>query len=488
MKESDKRLSEIESELESEKRKSSKIRDSSEKQRQIDNEKMDSAIKGIKNRLDSFNALVKSHEGERKSDSSDLMNLRSELGQVQKDLNAYKGRMDMLITKTGSALDNERIVKLARTAIEDILPARLAVAIDPKTGQLDIDPRFWQHLKDHFSSSSSSSSIRGAATISWEDFLHSNSDKLRKMVHSEVDDQLTREVIEGAILSKKTFAEALERELRSLSHKVTQSTSEQLAHISHELESKLSKFKHSTGGQEAPKSIKISAAKGEDVTSLVNTLIDEALNKYSKDVLARPDFALYTAGGRVIPSLTSPSYEIRPSTFTGSLLARLTGSGIIRGKSPVTALHPDISTGQCWALNGPTGQLGILLSRRIYLTDVTVEHASKEVALDVSSAPRNFEVWGIVSDPSDLQRLSSSSVASEEVEQQGNMLKLVTSAYDVNASNNIQTFELDSRIQDLKMPISAIVFKILDNHGNENLSCLYRVRVGGQIADHQAAQ
>lgn len=487
LKESNKRLSEIESRLESEKRKFSKIRDSSEKQRQIDNEKMDSAIKGIKNRLDSFNTLVKSHEGERKSDSSDLMKLKSELGQVQKDLNAYKGRMDMLVTKTESALDNERIVKLAREAIEDILPARLAVAIDPKTGQLKIDPKFWQHLKDHFSSSSSSSSSPyGAATISWEDFLHSNSDKLRNMVHSEVDGQLTREVNEGAILSKKTFAEALERELRSLSHKVTQSTSEQLAHLSHELESKLSKFKHSTGSQEASKSIKISTAKGEDVTSLVNTLIDEALNKYSKDVLARPDFALYTAGGRVIPSLTSPSYEIRPSTFTGSLLARLTGSGVIRGKSPVTALHPDISTGQCWALNGPTGQLGILLSRRIYPTDVTVEHASKEVALDVSSAPRNFEVWGIVSDSNDLQRLSS--VIAEEVEQQGNMLKLVTSTYDINASNNIQTFELDSRIQVLKIPISAIVFKILDNHGNGNLSCLYRVRVGGQIAELQVAQ
>lgn len=484
LRETHKRLSQLESEFESEKRKASKMRDSNEKQRQADNNNVESTIKGIKNRLDSFNELIKAHETERKADSSDSKKLKSELVRVNKDLEAHRARLDMLVGKLDNAADNERIIKLVRAAIEDVLPERLVVSLDSKTGQVTVDPKFWRYLKDHFSSheQGSTSANGSAASLSWEDFIQSNADKLRNMVHGEIDGHLSKEINEGAILSKKSFAEALERELRALSHKFTTSTTEQIAHLSHEVESKLSKIKHSTAGGESVKSAKISNAKGDDLTGLVNTLIDEALNKYSKDILAKPDFALYTAGGRVIPSLTSPSYEIRPSTYTGSFLSKLTGSGVIRGKSPVTALHPDISTGQCWPINGRSGQLGILLSRRIYPTDITVEHASKEVAIDVSSAPKNFQVWGIVADLRDMERVAAAP-AHEEIEIQGNTIKLLSSTYDINASHNIQTFEIDSALQEMKIPISAVIFKILNNHGNDNLTCLYRVRVGGETAE-----
>lgn len=495
LRESAKRLAGLEADFESERRKSNKFHDGIEKSRLQDNDKVDSALKGIKNKLDNLNEVIKSHETERKSDSSNLVRLNNEFEKVHKDLDSYKGRLDMLVSKTDAALDKDRTIKLVRQAIEDILPSRLAVNIDPKTGQVSVDPKFWQYLKSHFSSSSGAEEKeyptgKGGATVSWEDFIASNSDKLRKIVLHEVDAQITEEVKEGAILSKKTFTQALEPELRSLTQKLSQSTFEQIAHLSHEIDGKLNKLSKGSESSSKHSSIKLSSS-GQDVNKLVSALIEEALSKYSKDVLGRPDFALYTAGGRVIPSLTSPSYEIRPSSFSGSILARLTGSGIIRGKAPVTALHPDISTGQCWAINGPSGQLGILLSRRIYPSDITVEHASKDVALDVSSAPRNFEAWGIVSDPTDLQRFSEHSQEQDtnallEGENKiGNMIRLVKGAYDTEASNNIQTFDVEEGIKRLEIPISALVFKILDNHGNEHLSCLYRVRVGGQVVEEK---
>lgn len=479
LRDSSKRLAGLEADFEAERRRSTKARDTNEKSRVAETEKLESTLKGIRNKLDSLNEAIKSHEAERKTGSVELSRLRSDLVKVYKDMDAHKGRLEMLVGKTDAALDRQRTVKVVREAIEDILPSRLAVNIDPKTGQVAVDPTFWRYLQSHFSSGGSGGAgSRGS--VSWEDFVNSNSDKLRKMVNAEVDGHVTREVREGAILSKKTFAEALERELQALSQRISQSTSEQMAHLSSEVEGKLTKLSKSTG--DSHKSIKLSS--GQDVNALVSSMIEEALSRYSKDVLAKPDFALYTAGGRVIPSLTSPSYEIRPSSLTGSFLARLTGSGVVRGKAPVTALHPDISTGQCWAIGGTSGQLGVLLSRRIYPSDITVEHASKEVALDVSSAPKEFEAWGIVADPSDLKSIQGEEMRLVEGDDKiGNMIRLVQAAYDVEATNNIQTFEVDEKIKDLRIPISAVVFKILSNHGNEHLSCLYRVRVGGEVAE-----
>lgn len=498
LRESNKRLVGLEADFENERRKNTKLYDNLQKAKIQDSDKVDITLKGIKNKLDSLNDAIKSHENERKSDSSDLLKLKNDFGKVHRDLDAYRSRIDMLVGKTDAALDRERTVKLVREAIEEILPSRLAVNVDAKTGQVALDPKFWQYLKSHFSAGDGKAGSSSSTSIgSWEDFVNLNSDKLRKMVNNEVDGLIMREVQDGAILSKKSFGAALERELRSLADKLSQSTSEQIARLTHDVDGKISKIQQMVSGHGSKhaslSSIKLSS--GQDVNTIVSTLIDEALSRYSKDILGKPDFALYTAGGRVIPSLTSPSYEIRPSTLSGSILAKLTGSGIIRGKAPVTALHHDISTGQCWAINGSSGQLGILLSRTIYPTDITVEHASKDVALDVSSAPKNFEAWGVVSDAEVFERLSSSSKTNagealssfeEGKNKAGNMIRLVKGVYDVEASNNIQTFEVDEIIKDLKIPISAVVFKVLDNHGNEHLSCLYRVRVGGELAENDA--
>jgi hypothetical protein len=213
-------------------------------------------------------------------------------------------------------------------------------------------------------------------------------------------------------------------------------------------------------------------------------LIDAALARYSKDVLARPDFALYSSGGRVIPSLTSPTYEVRPpgSALSPSrLLARLTGLGVLRGKPPVTALHPDIAVGQCWPFAGRSGQLGILLSRRIIPSEVTLEHAAKEVALDVTSAPRRFEVWALVEERDGRERLAAYHEQREQKEGTAPLDRqlLLQGEYDASKENHIQTFTVPQEVQDLQIPVGVVLLRIIDNHGNEDLSCLYRVRVGG---------
>jgi hypothetical protein len=247
---------------------------------------------------------------------------------------------------------------------------------------------------------------------------------------------------------------------------------------------------------EQRKTVKIQPS---DDVELINTLIDSALERYSKDILAQPDFALYTAGARIIPSLTSRTYEVRPKGLGSRMLASLTGMGVIRGRPPVTAIHPDTSVGSCWPFSGTTAQLGILLSRRVVVSDVTIEHASKDVAFDVSSAPQDFELWGVVEDDADVRKLKEYRSALEARQQQDggderdaalassspNHVLLAKGSYDANESRHIQTFSALDSTRSLDLPVSVVILRILNTHGNPAFGCLYRVRVGGETIEAQ---
>lgn len=124
-------------------------------------------------------------------------------------------------------------------------------------------------------------------------------------------------------------------------------------------------------------------------TDTVQQLIDKSILRYSKDTLGLADYALFTAGGRVVPSITSDTLVLKPASAVAKWLG---GARDVEGRSPATALHPDNSVGNCWPFRGSQGQLGVLLSRRAVVTSVTIEHAAQELALDVSTAPRFIEV------------------------------------------------------------------------------------------------
>ncbi|KAF9952538.1 hypothetical protein BGZ72_006141 [Mortierella alpina] len=124
---------------------------------------------------------------------------------------------------------------------------------------------------------------------------------------------------------------------------------------------------------------------------LITELIDEALDKYSADAMAKPDYALFTAGGRIIPGLTSPNYR---AVGTFNILGRI-GARMFQPLARKKALEPDMHAGECWPMEGSDGQLAIRLAREIVVTEVTIEHADPSVVLDMSSAPREIEVWSL---------------------------------------------------------------------------------------------
>ncbi|KAH9807482.1 UNC-like C-terminal-domain-containing protein [Melampsora americana] len=192
----------------------------------------------------------------------------------------------------------------------------------------------------------------------------------------------------------------------------------------------------------------------------------EAFTQCTKDRDGPRDFAFLHTGGYVIHSLTSSSF-LRSNTWR----RRLPWSPVLRvfnkhANLPEIALKGDGSVGNCWPLVGSSGQLGVGLSRTIDITAMSIEHIGRQLAQnDITAAPREFELWGLSDDQSQLE--------SETL--------LFKGVYSISTpSSPLQTFEINKTHPLL---YRKVLFKVISNYGNSQFTCIYRVRIHGQPID-----
>ncbi|KAA1467661.1 hypothetical protein DENSPDRAFT_813460 [Dentipellis sp. KUC8613] len=250
--------------------------------------------------------------------------------------------------------------------------------------------------------------------------------------------------------------------------------------------------------------VTIKSSDGQDVTALIGHLVDTAVARHAKDDIAKADFALHSGGAQVVPSLTSPTLEIRPDSLRMQLLGFITGQGTAVGRPPIWALHHENHNGHCWPFRGSEGQLGVLLAAPVYIDEVTIDHVAKEVAWDMRSAPRDMELWGLVEGKENFAKVEAwkedrrrkreeAEAAGEELEDAENdetyprtlphspqYFRIAKFAYDVHAPNNVQTFPVPQDIRDLHLDFGVVALRIKSNWGRKEYTCLYRLRVHGE--------
>ncbi|XP_054036349.1 SUN domain-containing protein 1 isoform X4 [Dryobates pubescens] len=187
-------------------------------------------------------------------------------------------------------------------------------------------------------------------------------------------------------------------------------------------------------------------------------IVNNALKLYSQDKTGMVDFALESGGGSILSTRCSETYE------TKTALISLFGIPLwYSSQSPRVVIQPDIYPGNCWAFKGSLGYLVVRLSMKIYPTSFAVEHIPKTLSPtgNISSAPRNFSVYGL----------------DDEYQKEGKLLGQYV--YD-QGGEPLQIFSVmekcDSAFQIVELRISS-------NWGHAEYTCLYRFRVHGKPAE-----
>ncbi|XP_072487679.1 SUN domain-containing protein 5 [Notamacropus eugenii] len=199
------------------------------------------------------------------------------------------------------------------------------------------------------------------------------------------------------------------------------------------------------------------SAKVQEVKVMSNEelVAQSIMKKIQGDYIEKPDYALKSTGGTIDFEHTSATYSCDKARSYWSWF-RLWNYA----HPPDVILEPNMTPGNCWAFSGDRGQVVIRLARKIFLTNITIQHIPKTISLSgtVDTAPKDFVVYGI------------NDKSKEE---------MFLGAFLFQPENFIQMFPLQNT---LTKPFNCIKLKILTNWGNPHFTCLYRVRAHGTVS------
>ncbi|XP_073967427.1 SUN domain-containing protein 1-like isoform X2 [Choristoneura fumiferana] len=176
------------------------------------------------------------------------------------------------------------------------------------------------------------------------------------------------------------------------------------------------------------------------------------------------DYALESAGARILDTGDTVGHFMYESPVSWAL--HLLTSWMCREcQSARAIIQPGALPGQCWAFKGAVGEATIRLLGTIYVTGFSVEHIPAHIdpTKEIMAAPRLIQLEGLRSrsDPTPHN--------------------FGTFEYNKEASP-IQYFEV---LQPSPRGFNIVRVKVLSNWGHPVYTCVYRVRVHGDLLPGQ---
>ncbi|KAF8106597.1 hypothetical protein N665_0137s0048 [Sinapis alba] len=187
-------------------------------------------------------------------------------------------------------------------------------------------------------------------------------------------------------------------------------------------------------------------------------IVEKEIGKHAADGLGLVDYALASGGGFVMDH--SDPYIVGSGGSWFVIIRRRVHSKAVKMLTPSFG-----EPGQCFPMKGSSGYVQVRLRAPIIPEAVTLEHVSKAVAYDRSSAPKDCRVSGWLED--------------KDMESETRLL-LTEFTYDLDRSN-AQTFDIaDSAHSGL---VNTVRLDFTSNHGSSSHTCIYRFRVHGRELD-----
>lgn len=212
------------------------------------------------------------------------------------------------------------------------------------------------------------------------------------------------------------------------------------------------------------------------------------------------------AGAIVEPYLTSPTKTTR-RPFMQRVRAWYFGIYFPQGFGPTAALSPWDDMGDCWCAPPSDhkdlgrAQLGVLLPRKIFPTELVIEHIPASATLDIHAAPKEIELWAMIEDetareavgnaifpllPDDSVAVNPEDKRWKLVDPRGMLdrryIRLGKWRYDIHSANNIQTFRVPVNLQHFGAVVNKVVVRSMENWGGTSYTCFYRLKLHGALA------
>ena len=433
----------------------------------------------------------------------DINDLRSRVTIAEREIFKLKQRTD---------IDKKTLEKL-----ENMLP-NFIVGTKDKHGDFVLPNSLWGAIHDKILSDetlvfdqsdavrksgekaiTSSKDIEKAFGKKWEKFVKENEVKAKALTSDFVDQRfhtLLESAFKSNILIRKS--EVLER--------VQENWKENQAEIKVEMDTitrelnrvtrAVTKLEHSPAShtkaeiQTIAKDVFSKMLPHAQLRALASSNVKSNLNHG----LTRLNHLSPGTGAVIEPHFTSPNF-----VFPGneaSLLKRtyrgLLQNPIPQPKPPVEALVKWEEHGDCWCsptndAQGLVTSLGVITGSNIFPEEVVVEHIISTAALEPGATPKEMELLAYIPEPDTFLAAKSASDelfpedAEDDVDLPYRFVRVATWTYDINSPNNVQAFPVQLDLKAFSAHTNKIIIRSKNNWGGVDYTCLYRVRVHGEV-------
>ena len=389
-------------------------------------------------------------------------------------------------------------------AIQKTLPSKIAVHKN-RRGEIEFPTDFWNALKSKIDNDLQQRGTglsrkdvelyaQEESRSQWDQFVESNSKRIDDLVHRSLGRMSEREwksnLHNNHILSEEQLGDALEKQY--------QRVHVEIAEHSRSIEDKYRRFDRSI--EKTASSVATQVAKS--VTGVwqrhlpsaqLDALAQASQRHTAASAMTQVNFFSPALGAVVNPHLTSTTYR-KTHPFYQRLLNRVVGIGIREPQPPIAALERWEELGDCWCTSSAASripQLSVILPEQIIPHQITIEHIPSSATLEPGAAPRWMELWASIPDPAAREEagaraekiLGASSVSAPARNQlDKSYVRIARFKYDIYAMNNIQTFGMIADLKALGASTSDLALRPIGNWGARDFTCLYRVRLHGELA------
>lgn len=361
---------------------------------------------------------------ERSASASEFHDIKVQIEQLH--LGLQQSSRAVLDLRERTSLDALKL--LVKHELVDLLPENLLVRLN-QDGSIYLDPSLLQLLQDLLLSRGEHASGAGTTSNTTIDPAIN-----AKAIESLLNGRLSQ--LEHRLVHKNQVVDLINSELASKLASFSVKGGSEWDSLFRQVEQKLASVELQ---------LRTSALSPTGASEIARKQIQQA---ELSDGVGMADFALLSMGSRVIASLTSPTFR-----QSGGFLSELFQIRS-KGKPPKVALIAENSLGNCWAFRGSLGSLVVALGVPIIPTHFSIDHVPAGLQVDRSSAPKRFKVFGLNS-PRDSDFL----LGQYEYRLDGTPVQTFAAQFLPGA------------------PVKLVKLVILDNHGREDYTCLYRFRV-----------